>query len=1396
MPGSLGDLIIRIGCNLDDFSGAMSAVSARLGEVAAEVDSKLAGFDAVGGSMVKLGASMSALITLPLVALGDAAIQTAAHFEQTQIAMTHFLGSAAQAGTFLKGLYQFATQTPFQIKDLTDGAQLLMAMGFAARDVVPMLRTVGDQLSAVGRTSMLPQVILAFGEMKSFGVARMKELTQLTRDAVVPAVRYIAEYLGKTEAEVVAMTKKRMIDSATAIKAITEGMAKNSGGMMLEQMASFGGMMTNLKDNITLTLKGIGDQLIPYGKMFVNFASQFMEGTKGIAIEFGKLSDPVKAFVLSLAGVAIAIGPVLAGLGGFSLLIGVVASGLAPIAAVLGVSVLALVGWTAAIGIGAAAMASLYVASKEYIPGISAVFSSVFSDVSRVLVSAWAGIKSIFESGMASLQRSWEAGLSTVVETMFPFQAMLVENFTTIIGWVKTFSASFWQELTQDWLRSARQLAESVIPGFTLLLAVLDKLPHSDYGKIFGDAVKAAKDATNLADAFKTLGVGAGAAKSALDALKDPKTAWMDEHQRKLATMATAVTLVAAAYREGKATAKQFQDAVAAVNAEVSKKYIPPPKENSIIPGDKAKKGKTQEELDFTTLGLKDFEGDLDKATAAFARLQKGGELTQGQLIAGHIKLLELTDKVRESTLSLTGAFSAQVPYDRDGKITGGLTMLADVLLPKTNTAADNLNIALGNTEGPDKATRALDGVSNRVNALGESIRPTLGLSELGTRYLFQYADAATQAGMMSDALALGTRTLGDSFDAASFMARGLSGQVGHDLLDSFNRAHTAAAALANDDAGLATFFFNASQNSKYAAKDIANFTDNSVAAELAFKTLGITSQAELEAMAKKAYEAYTLIANDATKSAYDSDRAWLSYYDRARAAGEVFSQAAMAQTEAIRTRVQGAIRDLSNSWAMLGKQITQSISSDLSRSVGDAIFQTGKLGDAFKRMGQDVVDIILNKIIKQGVSALIDSLAGVGGMVGKLAGWFGGIAPAAGGVLGTTVGSAGGAVATIGNSGAVAANAGLPSGQLGQAVSSAVSSTLSTVMGFVSAGIAAASGIVTGMQLSHIGSDVKFIEESTRYIKKGFLDSGGLLDIVNQWFTMAQLQFDWEKAYVLGTLREIRDGIKGIVSITLTAAAGGSTADIGKSLGVYLASTNTAQTDTLLDLVFAMNKFVTLSASGFDRVVNAINTMSSLLTGQLHALVAAQGGFFGTVAKIQGLLGGGLSSIIGGVGKTAGSGLASAGSSLLGGLLDAVLPKNSDTQLVRIEGNTRFAAMYLGERGDGGILGTLFRILDTALYGTAVKALESIRDMIGGMGGLGGGDNSKDIGLIREQSYWSMLKLDRIDVNINAMAQRTQPIAAAAGGNTFNFSFTGVTSPRDMAQAVVSELKMLGVHI
>ncbi len=214
-------------------------------------------------------------VTQDAFSLGKSLITTGIGFdalkEQANIAFTTMLGSGQKAKTFLDQLQSFAAKTPFEFPDLIKGAQRMLAMGFAASDVIPTLTSVGDAVAAMGGGSeLIDQVTRALGQMQAKGKTSGEEMLQLT-EAGIPAWKYLAEAIGTSVPEAMKKVTAGTVGAGTTIKAVTDGINKDFGGMMDQQSRTFSGMLSNLKDTFT---QAAGTVVQP----FFNIAKEAMAG--------------------------------------------------------------------------------------------------------------------------------------------------------------------------------------------------------------------------------------------------------------------------------------------------------------------------------------------------------------------------------------------------------------------------------------------------------------------------------------------------------------------------------------------------------------------------------------------------------------------------------------------------------------------------------------------------------------------------------------------------------------------------------------------------------------------------------------------------------------------------------------------------------------------------------------------------------------------------------------------------------------------------------------------------------------------------------------------------------------------------------------------------------------
>lgn len=198
-------------------------------------------------------------------------LREAGRFEQSTIAFETMLGSAEAAKTVLADLAQFAARTPFTLPGVEQNAKQLLAVGIETEKLIPTMKALGD-ISA-GLSVPLERIALNFGQVKTQGKLTGRELRDFNI-AGVPLAAQLAKQLGVAREEITSMVSKGKIGFAEVEKAFFD-MTSGSGrfaDLMTKQSKSFFGILSNIKDELILLARDIGEKLLPEAKAL---ATQF-----------------------------------------------------------------------------------------------------------------------------------------------------------------------------------------------------------------------------------------------------------------------------------------------------------------------------------------------------------------------------------------------------------------------------------------------------------------------------------------------------------------------------------------------------------------------------------------------------------------------------------------------------------------------------------------------------------------------------------------------------------------------------------------------------------------------------------------------------------------------------------------------------------------------------------------------------------------------------------------------------------------------------------------------------------------------------------------------------------------------------------------------------------------
>ena len=241
-------------------------------------------------------------------------IESAGSVEQYRMAFGTLTGSAEVGKKTLEDLFNFAKTTPFEIPTLLQESKKLLAYGIEAENLNHTLTLLGNVAAGVGMDK-LPQLTLAFGQIKAKGRLTGMELRQLTETGF-----NLAESLGITNKELEEMISRDEISFDDVVRGFENANAEGGkfNNMMQVQAGTTLGRVSNLKDSIFLLSASLGEALLPAVNKIVEALIPAVQAFAGFAKEHENLTVLVIGLGLGLGilgATALVLGPIITGLG-------------------------------------------------------------------------------------------------------------------------------------------------------------------------------------------------------------------------------------------------------------------------------------------------------------------------------------------------------------------------------------------------------------------------------------------------------------------------------------------------------------------------------------------------------------------------------------------------------------------------------------------------------------------------------------------------------------------------------------------------------------------------------------------------------------------------------------------------------------------------------------------------------------------------------------------------------------------------------------------------------------------------------------------------------------------------------------------------------------------------
>lgn len=263
-------------------------------------------FNKANKGLLLLGGAITAVGVAGAGAIGGL-LRFSGEMERTKISFETLLGSVEAADLQIRRTFAFAKRTPFDIRGVFEAEKRLLAYGSTQEGVLKDLRVLGDIASVVG-VEKLPQLVLAFGQVRAKTVLAGQELRQFTETGI-PIVKELAKVTGFAIEEIVDQTKDLGITFDQVLEALTNMTSK--GGIafnaMERQSQTLFGQLQNAADSFTELAIIMGNVFLPVAKKLAEKMAVLSE----LLAEHPTLAKFAAVMLAIATATALVVGPII-----------------------------------------------------------------------------------------------------------------------------------------------------------------------------------------------------------------------------------------------------------------------------------------------------------------------------------------------------------------------------------------------------------------------------------------------------------------------------------------------------------------------------------------------------------------------------------------------------------------------------------------------------------------------------------------------------------------------------------------------------------------------------------------------------------------------------------------------------------------------------------------------------------------------------------------------------------------------------------------------------------------------------------------------------------------------------------------------------------------------------
>jgi len=283
---ALGKLNLKLGIDVSNLEKELG-----------KVERSMARF---GGKMQSVGTTLSQSLTLPILALGGAALKSFADMERLELGLTAIMGSSKAAEVELQKLRKTAENPGLALPQVVQASSTLQAVGLSADAARETILQFGNATARAGKGAVVfDELIFAFSKIQSTGKITQESINQIA-ERLPGFSTLLQQTFGASTAEGINATGISAEDFSKKTVEALSNLQRAQGGL--------GNSFDNLTDNITASLAELGKVIntsLNVDAIFIALSDKLNYLVQG----FKKLNPETQGFIVYAGLIVAAIGP-------------------------------------------------------------------------------------------------------------------------------------------------------------------------------------------------------------------------------------------------------------------------------------------------------------------------------------------------------------------------------------------------------------------------------------------------------------------------------------------------------------------------------------------------------------------------------------------------------------------------------------------------------------------------------------------------------------------------------------------------------------------------------------------------------------------------------------------------------------------------------------------------------------------------------------------------------------------------------------------------------------------------------------------------------------------------------------------------------------------------------